>query len=40
MADAVITEYAGTKKGAITRFYQYGSGGVRVLDAGKTLCRL
>jgi hypothetical protein len=40
MADAVITEYAGTKKGAIIRFYQYGSGGVRVLDAGKNLCRL
>ena len=40
MADAVITEYAGTKKGAIIRYYQYGSGGVRVLDAGKNLCRL
>jgi hypothetical protein len=40
MADAVITEYAGTKKGEITRFYQYGSGGVRVLDAGKNLNRL
>jgi hypothetical protein len=40
MSDAVITEYAGTKKGVITRFYQYGSGGVRVLDAGKNLCRL
>jgi len=40
MADAVITEYAGTKKGSIIRFYQYGIGGVRVLDAGKNLCRL
>jgi len=40
MKDAVITEYAGTKRGAITRFYQYGSGGVRVLDAEKNRRRL
>ena len=40
MADAVITEYAGTRQGAIIGFYQYGSSGVRVLDAGKTLRRL
>jgi hypothetical protein len=40
MADAVITEYAGTRQGTITGFYQYGSSGVRVLDAGKTLRRL
>jgi hypothetical protein len=40
MREAVITEYAGTRQGRITRFYQYGSGGVRVLDAGKTLRRL
>jgi hypothetical protein len=41
MADAVITEYAGTRKNdTITRFYQYGSGGVRVLDGRKTVRRL
>jgi hypothetical protein len=40
MADAVITEYAGTRQGAVVRFYQYGSSGVRVLDAEKNLCRL
>jgi len=40
MKDAVITEYAGTRQGAIIRFYQYGSGGVRVLDAKKNLRRL
>jgi hypothetical protein len=40
MADAVITEYAGTRQGAVARFYQYGSSGVRVLDAGKNLRRL
>jgi len=40
MGDAVITEYAGTRQGAVVRFYQYGSGGVRVLDAGKNLRRL
>ncbi|MFA5348591.1 MAG: hypothetical protein WC294_10665 [Methanoregula sp.] len=40
MADAVITEFAGTRKGAVTRFYQYGRDGVRVLDTGKNLKRL
>jgi len=37
MADAVITEFAGTRKGPVTRFYQYGRDGVRVLDTGKNL---
>ncbi|MFA4876723.1 MAG: hypothetical protein WC586_04875 [Methanoregula sp.] len=40
MVDAVITEHAGTRHGSITRFYQYGSGGIRVLDDRKTLRRL
>jgi hypothetical protein len=40
MADAVITEFAGTRKGTVTRFYQYGQDGVRVLDTGKNLKRL
>jgi hypothetical protein len=41
MTDAVITEYAGTRRAdTITRFYQYGSGGVRVLDGRKVLVRL
>ncbi len=41
MTDAVITEYAGTRRNdTISRFYQYGSGGVRVLDAGKNVKRL
>jgi hypothetical protein len=40
MADAVITEFAGTRKGPVTRFYQYGRDGVRVLDTGKNLKRL
>ncbi len=40
MADAVITEFAGTKKGPIARFYQYGREGIRVLDAKKNLKRL
>jgi len=40
MADALITEHAGTRRGEISRFYQYGSGGVRVLDAKKELKRL
>jgi hypothetical protein len=40
MADAVITEFAGTRKGPITRFYQYSRDGVRVLDTGKNLQRL
>jgi hypothetical protein len=40
LADAVITEHAGNRHGSITRFYQYGSGGIRVLDDKKTLRRL
>jgi hypothetical protein len=40
MTDAVITEYAGTRKDdRIVRFYQYGSGGVRVLDGKKNIRR-
>jgi hypothetical protein len=39
MTDAVITEFAGTRKGTIARFYQYGNGGVRVLDGNKKLKR-
>jgi hypothetical protein len=41
MTDPVITEYEGTRRNdTITRFYQYGSGGVRVLDGRKNLRRL
>ena len=41
MTDAVITEYAGTRRNdTISRFYQYGSGGVRVLDGRKNIKRL
>jgi hypothetical protein len=40
MADAVITEHAGTRQGPVTRFYQYGREGVHVLDARKNLQRL
>jgi len=41
MTDAVITEYAGTRRNdKISRFYQYGSGGVRVLDGKKNIKRL
>ncbi len=41
MTDAVITEFAGTRRnGTISRFYQYGSGGVKVLDGRKVLKRL
>jgi hypothetical protein len=39
MTDAVITEYTGTRKGTLVRFYQYGNGGVRVLDGNKKLKR-
>jgi hypothetical protein len=39
MADALITEHAGTRRGEISRFYQYGSGGVRVMDARKAIKR-
>ncbi|MDD1712449.1 MAG: hypothetical protein LUQ69_04685 [Methanoregulaceae archaeon] len=40
MEDVLITEHAGTMRDAISRFYQYGSGGVRVLDSHKTIKRL
>ncbi|MDP3563784.1 MAG: hypothetical protein Q8R70_04775 [Methanoregula sp.] len=41
MTDAVITEYAGTRRNdTISRFYQYGSGGVRVLDGRKNIKRV
>jgi|WetSurMetagenome_2_1015567.scaffolds.fasta_scaffold01660_10 hypothetical protein len=40
MRDALITEHAGTRQGPVTRLYQYGSGGVRVLDAAQNLRRL
>jgi hypothetical protein len=40
MADAVITEHAGTREGPIARFYQYGREGVQVLDTKKNLQRL
>jgi hypothetical protein len=40
MADALITEHAGTRRDEISRFYQYGSDGVRVLDPKKTIKRL
>ena len=40
MADAVITEHAGTRQGPVARYYQYGRDGVRVLDTGKNLQRL
>jgi hypothetical protein len=40
MADALITEHAGTRRGEISRLYEYGSGGVRVMDAKKAIKRL
>jgi hypothetical protein len=40
MEDPLITEYAGTQRAEIYRFYQYGSGGVRVLDAKKAIKRI
>jgi hypothetical protein len=40
MEDALITEHAGTRRDDISRFYQYGSGGVRVLDARRAIKRL
>ena len=40
MEDVLITEHAGTRRDEISRFYQYGSGGVRVLDTRKTIKRL
>lgn len=39
MTDAVITEHEGSRRGPVVRFYQYGNGGVRVLDAKKTMRR-
>jgi hypothetical protein len=40
MTDAVIAEHEGSRRGAIVRYYQYGNGGVRVLDGGKVIRRL
>ena len=41
MTDAVIIEYEGTRRNdTISRLYQYGNGGVRVLDGRKNLKRL
>jgi hypothetical protein len=40
MDDVLITEHAGTRRDEISRFYQYGSGGVRVLDTRKAVKRL
>jgi hypothetical protein len=40
MTDAVITEHEGSRKGPVVRYYQYGNGGVRVLDAKKAVKRL
>jgi hypothetical protein len=40
MENVLITEHAGTVRDAISRVYQYGSGGVRVLDTQKTIKRL
>ena len=39
MTDAVITEHTGSRHGPVVRYYQYGNGGVRVLDAKKALTR-
>ncbi len=40
MEEAVITEYAGTRKGPVAGFYQYSREGIRALDGEKTLKRL
>jgi hypothetical protein len=40
MEDKLITEHAGTRRDGISRYYQYGSSGVRVLDSRKTVKRL
>ena len=40
MADVIITEFSGTRKGPVTRYFQYSRDGVRVLDAGKKVQRL
>ena len=39
MTDAVITEHTGSRHGPVVRYYQYGTGGVRVLDAKKGVQR-
>ena len=39
MTDAVITEHEGSRRGPVVRYYQYGNGGVRVLDAKKAVRR-
>lgn len=39
MTDAVITEHEGSRRGPVVRYYQYGNGGVRVLDAKKSVKR-
>ncbi len=39
MTDAVITEHTGYRHGPVVRYYQYGNGGVRVLDAKKGVKR-
>lgn len=40
MEDKLITEHAGTRRDGISRLYQYGGGGVRVLDSRRILKRL
>lgn len=40
MEDQFITEHAGTRRDPVTRYYQYGGGGVRVLDTKKTVKRM
>ncbi|OPX62492.1 MULTISPECIES: hypothetical protein [unclassified Methanoregula] len=40
MEDTLITEYAGTRRDPVSRYYQYGGGGVRVLDTKKMVKRL
>jgi hypothetical protein len=39
MTDAVITEHEGSRRGPVVRYYQYGNGGVRVLDTKKAVRR-
>jgi len=40
MDDKLITEYAGTRRDPVSRYYQYGSGGVRVMDTKKSVRRM
>ena len=40
MEDQLITEHAGTRRDPVSRYYQYGGGGVRVLDTKKTVKRM